>query len=141
MSSDVAADLPRLAVFDGCPSDVLSALSPPPEELDVEPGETIVRQGHVGHEWYVVLEGAVEAFSGTTPVGELGPGNHFGEIALLYHQPRTVTIRAIVPTRVLLVPESSFNTLLAAAPSFSARIRRAAEQRRAYLEQVGTSPG
>jgi len=141
MSSDVAADSPGLAVFDGCPPDVLDGLVPAPEELDVEPGETIVRQGHVGHEWYVVLEGAVEALRGATSVGMLGPGDHFGEIALLYHQPRTVTIRATVPTRVLLVPESSFNILLAAVPSFSARIRRAAEQRRAYLEQVSTSPG
>jgi len=141
MSSDVAADLTRLAVFDGCPADVLAELRPPPEELDVEPGETIVRQGHVGHEWYVILDGRVEAIRGTTSVAELGPGEHFGEIALIYHQARTVTIRAVVPTRVLLVPESSFNVLLAAAPSFSARMRRVAELRRDYLEQVSTSPG
>lgn len=135
------ASVPSLAVFEGCPPELLAALRPVPEELDVDPGETIVREGHVGHEWYVVLDGSVEVLRGGHSLAELGVGDHFGEIALLFHQPRTVTVRAARPTRVLMVPEPAFQALLVASPSFSARVRRAAEERRAFLEQVSTPPG
>jgi len=138
---DMSVGVPTLEIFDGCAPEVFLGLEPAPEELDVEPGETIVREGHIGHEWYVILDGQVDVFRGATVVGALGVGDHFGEIALLYRQPRTVTIRATRPTRVLMVPEPAFTTLLVAVPSFAARVRRAAEMRRAYLEQVSTSPG
>lgn len=141
MTRDDAATLARLTVFDGCPVALLSGLRPAPEELEVEPGETIVREGHVDHEWYVVLDGEVEIVRGTVSIGFLGPGDHFGEIALLGRTPRTVTIRATKPTRVLMVTETSFNALLAASPPFSDRMTKAAAQRRAFLEAVGSSPG
>lgn len=141
MPGDLVVDLPSLGVFDGCPSALLDALDPPPEELDVEPGETIVREGHLGHEWYVILAGRVEVIRGSVSVTTLGAGDHFGEIALLNRIPRTVTIRAIIPTRVLLVLESTFNALMTASPEFAGRITEAAAVRRTYLEKVSTSPG
>jgi CRP-like cAMP-binding protein len=141
VSEDLVVDLPSLGVFDGCHPALLGALDPPLEELDVEPGETIVREGHLGHEWYVILDGQVEVIRGSVPVATLGPGDHFGEIALLNRIPRTVTIRALVPTRILLVLESTFHALMTASPEFAHRITEAAAVRRTYLENVSTSPG
>jgi CRP-like cAMP-binding protein len=111
-TSGLALDLTALAVFDNCPPAQLSALNPPPEELTVEPGESIVREGHLDHEWYVVIEGEASVSTRGEVLGVLGPGEHFGEIAILSREPRRFTVRALTAMRVLAFSEEAFLDLL-----------------------------
>ncbi|MDX6286005.1 MAG: family transcriptional regulator, cyclic receptor protein [Frankiales bacterium] len=109
---DSATPLTALAVFDRCPPERLAAIEPSPEELEVELGEAIVREGHLDHEWYVILDGEASVSTAGHVLGVLGPGEHFGEIAILSRQPRRFTVRALTPMRVLMLTEEAFLALL-----------------------------
>ena len=75
-----------------------------PKRRKLEPGETLVEQGEVGNELYLLLDGvlAVEVDGGD--VAEIGPGAILGELAVLEASERTATLRARTRCRVGIVP-------------------------------------
>jgi CRP-like cAMP-binding protein/Zn-dependent protease len=85
--------------------------------LDVAAGATIIRQGaelsQPEQRFYVVRSGAVEVERDGERLARLGPGDAFGEIALLLDVPRTATITALEPTRLLALDAHDFRDLLA----------------------------
>jgi CRP-like cAMP-binding protein len=81
--------------------------------LEAATGETIIRQGDSGERFYVVRSGAVEVRRDGQPLAQLGSGEAFGEIALLFDVPRTATVVAIQPTRLLALEAHDFRDLLA----------------------------
>ena len=96
-------------------------------------GEVIVRSGDVGCTFYVVARGRVEVQVDGALVRELGPGDWFGEIALLRGVPRTATVTAIQDTDLHLIEQQSFlSAVLAAPPSLSAAEDHAREH---YVER------
>jgi len=74
----------------------------------VEPGRTIVRQGDGGDEFYVVDAGRVAVEVDGSARGELGAGEHFGEIALLRDVPRTATVSALEETSLYALGRDDF---------------------------------
>ncbi|HVY48554.1 MAG TPA: cyclic nucleotide-binding domain-containing protein [Minicystis sp.] len=66
-----------------------------------EQGETIVAEGSTGEELFVVVRGRVVVEKGGVEIAALGAGGHFGEMGLVESQPRSATVRALEPTRVL----------------------------------------
>jgi CRP-like cAMP-binding protein len=68
----------------------------------------ITREGDYGSSYYVILEGAAQVFEDGTPVNDLGPGDGFGEQAIMRDIPRTATVRAVGETKVLAVDRDSF---------------------------------
>lgn len=99
-------------------------------------GETIVRQGEIGHCMFVIQRGKVEVLheegDSTFHLTELGPGEIFGEMALCEKAPRSATVRAVGDVRVLTVDKRTFLRRVHEDPSLafhvlqalSARIRR-----------------
>jgi putative peptide zinc metalloprotease protein len=81
--------------------------------LEVATGETIIRQGESGERFYVVRSGALEVQRDGQPLARLGAGEAFGEIALLLDVPRTATVTAVEPTRLLALEAHDFRDLLA----------------------------
>jgi putative peptide zinc metalloprotease protein len=81
--------------------------------LEAATGETIIRQGDSGERFYVVRSGAVEVQRDGQPLARLGPGDAFGEIALLLDVPRTASVTAVEPTRLLALEAHDFRDLLA----------------------------
>jgi CRP-like cAMP-binding protein/predicted MFS family arabinose efflux permease len=69
---------------------------------------TIVREGDYGSTYYVILEGAAQVFEDDTPVNDLGPGDGFGEKAILRDIPRTATVRAVGDTKLLAIDRDAF---------------------------------
>jgi CRP/FNR family transcriptional regulator, cyclic AMP receptor protein len=112
-----------LALFAGCSADDLSVLLAGSEELDVEQGEVVVREGRHDHEFYVVLEGSARVVRDGSSLARLDPGDFFGEGALLSGRPRNASVIALTDMRVLVVPEERFGDLLARVPGFSAAVR------------------
>ena len=81
------------------------------EDLDVAEGKVLTREGDLGREFFVIVEGDVSVTKGGEEIRRLGPGDFFGEIALVYESPRrtaTVTISA---------PLAWFPRLLHATPA------------------------
>ncbi len=89
-------------------------------------GDVICRQGDVGDQMFVVQAGAAVALhedSGSeTVVGELGPGDVFGEMAIFDRQPRSATVRAKGSTRVLTLDKRAFLRQVHEDPSLAFRI-------------------
>ncbi|HEY8079636.1 MAG TPA: FAD-dependent oxidoreductase [Labilithrix sp.] len=90
------------------------------QRLDVqhyEPGETIVKKGQVGREFYIILKGEVEIVgAGNEVVAKLGEREVFGEKALLEDTPRTATVRAVGAVDVLVMSRADFRSMVGSFP-------------------------
>lgn len=99
------------------------------------PGESLLEEGDDSDAMYVVLSGRVAVRKGGERVTTLGPGAHVGELALIDRAPRSATVRALEPSRVLVLervqlyelvkhePELSVRLLWSFAESFAERLR------------------
>jgi NADH:quinone reductase (non-electrogenic) len=99
-----------------------------------ETGQIVCREGDRGDWLYVVTDGEVEVLRQNgggepTSVGRLGPGECFGEIALVSDRPRTATVRAVKPTNVLAVDREAFQALFATLPPLRGFFERLIEAR------------
>jgi len=78
------------------------------EDVRVTAGSDIVRQGDVGDRFFIVESGRVETLIDGEVVRQLGPGDSFGEIALLRDVPRTATVRAITNASLVSLAQDEF---------------------------------
>jgi CRP-like cAMP-binding protein len=81
--------------------------------VELEAGETIIRQHEPGQRFYVIRSGGVEVERDGQLLARLGTGDAFGEIALLLDQPRSATVTTVEPTRLLALEAHDFRDLLA----------------------------
>jgi NADH:ubiquinone reductase (H+-translocating) len=100
-----------------------------------EPGQIVFREGDRGDWLYIVAEGEVEVFKNDgagapAPLRRLGPGECFGEIALVSDRPRSATVRAVCATRVLAVDREAFAALFATLPPLRGFFESLIEMRR-----------
>ena len=84
------------------------------ERTEVDAGRPIVREGEPGDRFYVVDTGRLAVSVGERRVRELGPGEGFGEIALLRDVPRTATVESLTPVALYSLERSVFLTALGA---------------------------
>jgi len=94
-----------------------------------EAGQFVFQQGDVGDRMFVVRRGEVEVLRDGARLALLGPGEYFGEMALLSTLPRNATVRATKSTDVLAIAKGDFTKLLATFPEFGAGLAGLAEQR------------
>lgn len=94
----------------------------------VPAGSVIVRKGDRAEAMFFIMAGEVEVEILPRPV-TLGPGHHFGEIALLKKTERTATVTAVTPCRLLALEIADFQRLLKVHPSIHHQIADVAEQR------------
>ena len=106
-------DAPVISLF---PDDVLARLTTGSSERTYGPGETIVRAGEPGDELFVILEGEVRVERGGRTRRTLGPGDFFGEIAVLTGGLRTADAIARGPARCLAVPRDLLRQAVEAEP-------------------------
>jgi CRP-like cAMP-binding protein len=100
------------------------------DELDVPQGKHLVDQGRFAHEFFVIEEGTAEVRQGDEKLTELGPGDFFGEIALIESDRRTASVIATSPMQTIVMFGRDFRQMEAQMPSVAARIRQAIEERR-----------
>jgi MFS family permease len=100
--------LRRIGIFAELPEPVLERLAAGATAVSVVPDQVVVARGEAGHRFYVIAAGraTVELDEGATR--ELGPGEFFGEIALLRDVPRTATVRALDPLELYAVERDEF---------------------------------
>lgn len=91
------------------------------------PASDIVREGESGDAYLIVDSGRVAVSQAGRRINELGPGDGFGEIALLHAVPRTATVRAIVPSAIYAISCNDFLEAVAGPTSAAVANRVAAE--------------
>jgi CRP/FNR family cyclic AMP-dependent transcriptional regulator len=87
-------------------------------------GQAVFQEGEMGAEMYVVLDGEIELRINGKVVETLGPGEPFGEMALIDQAPRVASAIAKTPCRLLAIPEKRFLFMVSAMPHFSLQIMR-----------------
>lgn len=88
----------------------------------VRPGEDVIEEGSEGDEFYIILNGEVEVLKGGRALTVLGPGVHFGEMALVDHSARSATVRAREPSRLMALSRASFYQLVRTEPVLSSKL-------------------
>lgn len=92
------------------------------KEVEHDPGDEIVREGATGVGFHLILEGQVRVTRGGRTVARLGPGDFFGEIALLDGGPRTATVTAESALRTLSLTSWEFRPLVEGTPSLAYKL-------------------
>jgi CRP/FNR family transcriptional regulator, cyclic AMP receptor protein len=87
------------------------------DEVRVLSGKVLVEEGAVGHEFFLILEGQAVVRRGGRRVAMLGPGQYFGEMALLDRGPRTATVVADTDMNLLVLGQREFSGLLDQVPA------------------------
>ena len=102
-----------------------------------EAGEVIFEEYDMGSEMYVILEGEVELSIGSKVVETLGPGEPFGEMALIDQSPRTATAKAKTACKLAVIPEKRFLFMVQTTPHFALQIMKVmADRLRRMNERV-----
>jgi CRP/FNR family transcriptional regulator, cyclic AMP receptor protein len=112
-----------LALFAGCTQEQLRHIASVATITTVSPGRVLCRQGAVGREFFVVVDGEATVTIDGKDVGTMGPGCGFGEIALLSPEGRrTATVTAATAMTLVVLNRVEFAALFDAAPTVARRI-------------------
>jgi CRP-like cAMP-binding protein len=118
-----------LPLFELCSKRDLRRIAALAEERTLDTGSELIREGEPGREFFVVVDGEVEVRRGGRRVARLGTGSFVGEIALLSRSPRTATVVATTPLRVLAIEGRDFVELLDSLPELWLKVARALADR------------
>lgn len=111
--------LARLPLFSGCSRDELRSIARASFEQRAEPGEVVVEEGEDGRECYVIVEGSVVVTRNGEEVALMTAGSAVGELALLDPGPRTATVVARTPVRMLVLGSVEFEYVVRDSPSLA----------------------
>ena len=99
------------------------------DDVDVAEGRHLVEKGAFPYEFYVIEEGTAEVRDGDERIAELGPGDFFGESALLEHVTRNASVVAATSMRVVVMTAQDFRGMARDLPAVAEQIRGAADER------------
>jgi CRP-like cAMP-binding protein len=122
--------LAKAPLFDALSRQELGELAKATEDLEVQEGKTLTREGDLGREFFVIVDGDVSVTRGGKEIRRLGPGDFFGEIALIYDNARrTATVTAASPLRFFVLTRQSFRSLLEHQTEIEEKVMAALEER------------
>ena len=104
------------------------------DEISLPEGRVVAREGTTGEEFFVIIDGTVRIERAGQHLADLGPGDFFGELAMLGKVPRTATATCTTACRMLVLGHREFNTLLSNYPAIQNAVLHAVAQRISRLE-------
>lgn len=119
---ETAVALSGVPLFADLPKRHLQRLAREADELTFAPGEQIVREGSLGETVFVVMEGRAKVTRNGRRVGEVLPGDFFGELSAIDGGPRTASITAVTPVRVVRLFRRTLRKLLQDEPQLTVKI-------------------
>jgi len=128
-STDDVAWLSSVPFFEGFSNDDLHRVVDLSQQMEATAGTVLVDQGDPGTQCYVIVEGQASVYVRGEHVASSGPGSMVGEMALIDHRPRTATVVADTPMKLLRFGTREFRTLLDEMPKASERVMTVLRER------------
>ena len=125
-----ASKLKSLPLFADVPDDELAQIAGFAQEVNVEAGRELVREGDFSYEFMAIEEGDAEVTRDGGHVADLGPGDFFGEVGLLEKTLRNATVTAKTPMRLVTLTGWDMKRMERHIPEAIERVRAALEERR-----------
>lgn len=121
--ADYTEQLKKIPLFAGIPHAQMQRIANGVKERKFAAGSPIVSTGETGHGFYLIMQGRAEVTQGGRTVRTLGPGEYFGELALVRETPRSATVVATEPeTTCLVLTRWDFKGILDANPTIAIRL-------------------
>jgi CRP/FNR family cyclic AMP-dependent transcriptional regulator len=121
--------LKRIPLFAECSKAELIEVAICADEREAAEGDRLTEEGRRGREFFVLVEGAVVVRRGGRKLADLGPGDWFGEMAILRYKPRTATATATSPVRLLVINDRNFRRVVETTPRIALKVLRSVAQR------------
>jgi CRP-like cAMP-binding protein len=132
-SRDVKVEaLKRAPLFEELSKKELTALASATDDLALDPGTVLCREGRIGTEFFVIVDGDAEVTHAGKRVATLSGGDFVGEIALLTTTKRTATVTVTTPLRCFVLTQSAFRRVLAESPSVQVKVMKSLAERVAH---------
>ena len=106
------------------------------DEVDIDAGREIVREGDFPYEFFAIREGTVEVKRGDQHLAEIGPGDFFGEMGLIDDAPRNASVIARSPVSAVVMTGQAFRQIDREFPEVAKTIRKAIDERARHLLPV-----
>ena len=119
---DGAARLRSLAFFEGFSDAELDRVAQLAHSVEVETSEVLIDQGRVGQECFVIEAGSAGVYVADEHIVSLGAGSMVGEMSLIDRRPRSATVVAETPMRLLAFDTKAFRQLLSEMPKAEERV-------------------
>ena len=126
-----AKRLKSIPLFEEVGDEELAQIAPFAQEVSVEEGKVLVREGDFSYEFMAIEEGTAEVTRSGEHVADLGPGDFFGEMGLLEKTLRNATVTAETPMRLVTLTGWDLRRVERTAPQAIERVRAVLEERRA----------
>jgi len=118
-SADLLASVP---LFSACSRKELAGLARAAEERSVPAGTVVVREGAAGDAFYVLVSGKARVERSGRAVATLGPGDFFGDLALLDRAPRNATVTTTADTVLVVLGQRTFLAMVDESPAFARKL-------------------
>jgi CRP/FNR family cyclic AMP-dependent transcriptional regulator len=124
-----ALDLKSIWLFSSCTGSELRKIRSSLDEIEVPKGKVLVEEGRIGLEFFLIVTGKAAVTRNGKKVATLGPGDYFGELALLDRRPRSATVTSETDLDVLVLSQRQFNGLLQSVPTIGRKMLSAMASR------------
>ncbi len=114
--------LKAVPLFSSCSHHELRAIAQLGTPVEAEEGAYLTEDGHPGREFFLVLEGTASCQVHGKEVNRFGPGDYFGELALLHGGLRTADVVAVTPMELLVLDAREFRSMLTTTPSIGVKM-------------------
>jgi CRP/FNR family cyclic AMP-dependent transcriptional regulator len=114
--------LSKVRLFAACNNKELGIIGRASDEVAVAPGKELVAEGSSGHEFFLILDGQAAVKRNGRKVAALGPGQYFGELALLDRGARSATVVAETPMELLVLGQREFSAILDEVPGLAHKL-------------------
>jgi len=121
--------LRRAPLFEGLSKRELRELARATEDLKIEAGTVLCREGSLGREFFVIVDGVVEVTKDGRRLATRKAGEFFGEIALITTTKRTATVTAKTPIRCFILTRGDFRRVLDENPTVERKVMQALGER------------
>jgi CRP-like cAMP-binding protein len=115
-------DLSKIWLFSTSSTKDLRVIRKALEEVVVPAGRVLCEQGTIGREFFLIVDGEATVKKNNRKTATLGPGQYFGELALLDRRPRSATVTSDTEMTLLILGQRQFNGVLDAVPALARKM-------------------